>query len=949
MRAMSDSGADKTRIRDLVARCLEQLDERGPAVVDEVCADAPELTERVRRRLGALQKLGLASGGGAAHEAFPEQLGDFKLLRCIGGGGMGVVYLAEQRSLGRTVALKLIRPEHLYFPNARERFRREVEAVSRLRHPAVVPIYTVGESAGVPYYAMEWIDGASLEELIHVLRGRKPHELSGADLRAALEACRDARAADLQPHEPQPPREQPGSPFEATSWVEACFKLMLPVAHALEHAHRQGVVHRDLKPSNVMLTRDGRVLVVDFGLASTQGSSRLTQSGALLGSLPFTPPEIVRHGADTAGPRSDFYSLGVTLYELLSLERAFGGADAEATREAILAGRVRPLRELHPALAWDAETVCMVAMERDPARRYADATALAVDLLAVLSLRPIAARRPGLALRARRFAQRHATWTVAVAAALLLLIAVPAVWAWQQARRADDLAAGNRKLAAQVVRTRSAVMRFLEQTGNVNLANVPGAEPLRRELVAQAAALLEELFAESPSPELRNELAHATTRLATRCSELGDETAARAADARAVALFDAPGALPVATFEDRFAAANAHGNHANLSVEWQSPDAIDLLRAADRDWAALLDERRTDDTLRLRCLALAALVRAPGLPLAEARAATTKVAELLPPWTAGEKRDPNLDVMLAIAQFQLAQRCSHDDLHAESQALYRAALQRLEELDRAWPDHLGAMTLLCNARLEFGQELRVADQTDASLEQLRLARALALRLATNFPSRADFRAQVGFAGLLEGEALLDRGEAGAAKEALEAAVAAFDESLAIAPDESMARNYVSGTQRALAKARLELDDPAGAAVALARARTAAERVVADEPANAWAWSSLAEVWLLAARSPEIAPDGTGRIAAATRSIDAVATALGSAAATPDFAEIAREAVVQATWEFLEQGAAGREPARALLRRVAGLGALDLAALEASPEFDRLLQDDRFRELVEAGL
>ncbi|MSR47300.1 MAG: serine/threonine protein kinase [Planctomycetes bacterium] len=624
IRAISEADPDRSRVRELVARCLDQLEDRGIAIVDELCADAPELAEKVRRRIESLQRLALASNKGGAHDGFPEQLGEFRLKRLIGGGGMGVVYLAERTSLGRLVALKLIRPDQLYFPKARERFRREVDAVARLRHPAVVPIYTFVESAGVPYYAMECIDGASLEEVLSVLRGRRPQDLSGADLRVALRACRDARAADLLPHDLATPGDGPGSPFAATNWVEACFRLML--------------------------TRDERVLVVDFGLASARGSTRLTATGALLGSLPFTPPEILGNGADRCDARSDSYSLGVTLYELLTLSRAFGAENetVERTRAAILTGAVRPPRSLHPALPCDAETVCPVAMERE---------------------RPMV-----------------------------------------------DLRALNARLEVQVARTRRAVTSFLETTGNLSLANVPGADGLRRDLVAEAVATL--------------------------------------------ALLDGPDALPVTTFADRATAATVRTNHSVLLAEREAPEALAALGSAWREWAALHAERPDHETLANLCGAIGHLIFTRDLPLEDALAALHRLEELLPAGSAAAE-DEELALRRATALFHFGARLASADHGPDAIPRHREAIAELVALDARLPDRLKTLQLQSAVRLELGPTLRVGDRTDDAIVELRNAHALAVRIAALFPSRVEFRSRVGIALLLQAEAELDRGDAAA--------------------------------------------------------------------------------------------------------------------------------------------------------------------------------------------
>ncbi len=395
-------------IQRLVAECLTRLENAGPAAVEELLRLHPEHAGQVRSRLQRLLEAGLLEAPASAEPHFPERLGPFRLIERLGGGGMGVVYLAEQEPLGRRVALKLVRPDLLYFEGARERFRREIEVVARLKHPSIVPVYTVGEEEGIPFYAMEHVEGRSLEELLRSLRGRDPSALTGRDLLEAVGGEGDAAALES------------GRTLAAASWVDACFHVMLQLAKALEHAHGQGVLHRDLKPSNIMLTPGARVLLLDFGLASTRGSSRLTRTDAQVGSLAYMAPEQLL--GQPPDERTDLYATGVTLYELLSLRLPYLARDPEETRRRILAGSPRPPREENPALAWDAETVCLTALERDAARRYPSARALADDLRAVLRRMPIAARRPGPWLRARRFAQRNPASSTGVALGALIVV-----------------------------------------------------------------------------------------------------------------------------------------------------------------------------------------------------------------------------------------------------------------------------------------------------------------------------------------------------------------------------------------------------------------------------------------------------------------------------------------------------------------------------------------------
>jgi WD40 repeat protein/serine/threonine protein kinase len=455
---------DPERLRALVAECLERMEIEGESAIEALCTANPNEAAGIRKRLRSLQNVGLLDGAAADPGSPPERLGDFRLLRKLGEGGMGVVYLAEQVSLGRKVALKLVRPGHLLFGGTRERFQREIEAVARLQHPGVVPIYMVGEEQGIPYFAMEHVAGCSVADVLLSLAGRNPGELSGRSLAAAI-AERSHDSA-----EPNYPRAASGYAFEG-SWTDACFRLARQVAEALEHAHRRGVVHRDLKPSNLMVTAQGRVLLLDFGLAATRESHKLTRTGAQLGSLPYLSPEQVRGDSAAIDVRTDVYGLGVTLYEMLTLRVPYGANTNERLMQQILEGHAEPPRRFNSQLSWDAETVCLTAMEADPARRYASAADLARDIDNVLHLRPIEARRPSRWLRLRRWAQRHPGRAVGIAAGSLLLVGGPIVYGLQERGFGIQQKAINAQLADAL--DRSIGVRLLAQASS-QLSIEPG-------------------------------------------------------------------------------------------------------------------------------------------------------------------------------------------------------------------------------------------------------------------------------------------------------------------------------------------------------------------------------------------------------------------------------------------------------------------------------------------
>ncbi len=483
------SDSTDTHLDDLLVEFLDRRESEGVTVLEDLCLRAPDQATRLRSRVAALQRAGLLDTRVA--DGAPERLGDFRVLERLGGGGMGVVYLAEQVSLGRRVALKVLRPEHLWFEGARERFRREAEAVARLSHPAIVPLFSVGEETGVPFLAMEYVHGAALSTLLADLRARPPASLTGEDLRRALEAR-------LGPQETV--RADPLRLFAGT-WSEACARIARVVAEGLEHAHQRGVLHRDVKPSNVMLAADGRVLLVDFGLAARAGADRLTRTGSQLGSLPYMAPEQVGGRADEIGVRTDVYGLGVSLYEMLALRLPYEGPSMHELLRQISDGEAVPVRRWNARVSRDLETVVATAMDPLSAQRYATTEALAHDLRNVVEHRPIDAHRAGPARRALRWTQRHPAAAAAIGLAMLLAIGGPVGYAIQQKRALEDLtneaqrtAQANLALSAALARAESNFTEALDavalmtRVGQEPLAEVPEAEEARRELLEGSLA-----------------------------------------------------------------------------------------------------------------------------------------------------------------------------------------------------------------------------------------------------------------------------------------------------------------------------------------------------------------------------------------------------------------------------------------------------------------------------
>jgi len=416
-----------TELEALVAEGLELETADRETWLDTLSEHSAELGDEVRARLRLLGELGWSR---ASDPAEPRRLGRFVLVERIGLGGMGEVWRAEDGE--RTVAIKLVRPELLWFEGARRRFQREIQAVSALDHSGIVRVLEVGDADGVPWMALEWIDGLSLESLIELLRHRPPDSVTPAELLEPLVALAYVPGA---PEASAPP------PSERT-YPEFVAGLLAHVAEALEHAHARGVIHRDVKPSNILVTARAHTWLADFGLAFSREGSRLTRTGSWLGSLPYASPEQVE-GKGELDERADVYSLGATLYEALTLRTPFLGGSESSVRARVLAGDLPPVRHWNPGVPRSLELVCAKAMDRDPARRYAGAAELARDLRNVAEGRAVRARALPPWLRVARAARRRPRLTVVLLAAVVV-VATLAAWGLrerhlnQQVRRMAD-------------------------------------------------------------------------------------------------------------------------------------------------------------------------------------------------------------------------------------------------------------------------------------------------------------------------------------------------------------------------------------------------------------------------------------------------------------------------------------------------------------------------------
>ncbi len=352
-----------------------QLDGQSPEVPEELRAEF-ERAMAAHRALGEVVDETLVEPSTGAEDRLPPALpADYEVERELGRGGMGVVYLVRQKSLGRDVALKVLRPGEQAFGPLLKRFQDEARHLARLRHPNIVSIHEVGDAEGEPYFTMDYIAGESLATVLQ---------------RGAL------------------------SPTQAVASLKE-------VTSAIQHAHSQGIIHRDLKPSNVLIDADGHAYVTDFGLARdvTQAVGH-TQTGAILGTPQYMAPEQALGQSDRIGEATDLHGLGMLLYEMLTGRPPYGSDAAARVVVRLLHEEPKPLRQLDSRIPRDLETICLKALQKRPEDRYPTATALQEDLRRFEAGESILARRQPLWRKAVRTLRRHA-WQVALGAAVMVI------------------------------------------------------------------------------------------------------------------------------------------------------------------------------------------------------------------------------------------------------------------------------------------------------------------------------------------------------------------------------------------------------------------------------------------------------------------------------------------------------------------------------------------------
>jgi serine/threonine protein kinase/tetratricopeptide (TPR) repeat protein len=712
-----------------LAECLEGL-AWVDAVADQLPPPVPSQSGSVEPPAGDME-LGMP-------------LGDFQLVREVGRGGMGVVYEAEQLSLGRRVALKVLPFAAALDGRHLQRFRTECQAAARLHHGHIVPIYAVGCERGTHFYAMQFVEGRTLAAVIAELRSRKEDKETGrqGDKETKNAAIRTINQAD------DPVSLSPCLAVSSSAFFRAAAQWGIQAAEALDYAHRQDVIHRDIKPANLLVDGQGNLWVTDFGLARLQGESGLTRTGDLVGTLRYMSPEQALGQQERVDHRADIYSLGVTLYELMTLVPAVPGSDRQEVLRRIERDEPRRPRLLNRALPPELETILRKAIAKEPAERYATAQELADDLRRFLEDKPIRARRPPLRRVLVKWARRHRGIVVTAAAAMLvgLVLGITGlVLSNVRVRQEKEQADAARQRAYRNV---TLAMRALESI-YVRVAEKHAPRDPRwvgedRDVLAQVLSFYQELAHENNAdPETRKAKAIAYFRVGDIQALLGQDGPALEAHKRGLALSEELAAEYPTDLEVRSHAVSGRRRLGQM-----------LEKAGDRSAAARHFERSLELGTALAAdfpghtLALGELMRGHsdlGGCLANAGDKTEAEEHFRQAVALGEKLFADLPACapnrmeLAMAHAKLANLLKETRRHAEAENSGRRTVELFTALATENPN---AYYRDCESTARVDLAALLAPQ-DPGTAQALYQRALQIktRLAADYPAVPEYRHQ----------------------------------------------------------------------------------------------------------------------------------------------------------------------------------------------------------------
>ena len=513
----ADPESECELIDQLAERFTAELQGGLSPEIEDYALKYPELADQIRELFPALKIIAKANSQATPaanthpRRYLPEQtvIGDYKIIRKIGQGGMGVVYEAHQQSLGRRVALKLLPYAVVHNEKFVERFRREARAAAKLHHTNIVPVFDVGQEQDTLFYAMQFIEGQGLDEIQRQIAKIKSDQ-HNKSIETVSKLISGTSVAS-------------GSEPNRNDFFKTVARVGISVSDALNYSHQRSMIHRDVKPSNLILDTSGVVWLTDFGLVKTL-DSELTETGDFVGTARYMSPERFKGSCDA---RADIYGLGITLYELVTGRIAYEANDRMHLLDQIANEEPLKPRQVDRNIPLDLETIILKAMEKDPRKRYQVADDLTQDLIRFVDDQPIHARRASLVERSIRWVRRHKAQaaTFASLALLSIVLVVSSLLIWQQRMIAEKNLkdAVNEKMRAdqqsefakaEMQKARDAVSKMLSAVGDIRLRNVPMMDGIRRQLLEEALEFNRQYLVASDDPAVLSEAGHAHERIA---------------------------------------------------------------------------------------------------------------------------------------------------------------------------------------------------------------------------------------------------------------------------------------------------------------------------------------------------------------------------------------------------------------------------------------------------
>lgn len=767
---MSSDSSDRNPVEELAEEFVERRRRGEHVSIEEYAERFPRWSADIRNlfpTLVVMERLGVESLEDEAGNTDPlpmlERIGDYRILREVGRGGMGIVYEAEQESLGRRVAVKVMLPSALMDARQVARFEREARAAAGLHHTNIVPIFGVGQQDGTHYFVMQLIDGQGLDNVLSELRRlRQPggatdtaelsRLLSGSVGGGHVDAGSTSREMSIG--------ERPRNPISsasnsATEYYRTAARLIVQAADALHYANAQGVLHRDLKPANLLLDAAGTLWITDFGLAKSSDSDDLTNTGDIVGTLRYMAPERFENECTA---QSDIYGLGLTLYELVTLRPAYDEADRATLVAQIIHDSPPSPRKIAIDLPRDLETILLKAVSHSPNSRYSTAGEFAADLRRFLDGRPIQARRIGPIERTWRWCRRNPAVASLTFGIIISLLAVSVAYynTRQALAEASTARSGETQALAQAEQRASdaeaaeklaaeAVDQYFTTISESRLIAVPGLQPLRRELLTLALSYYEKLAERSGRrPELKRELAFAHERVASINAWIGSNDEAVSRYRAAIEIIDE---LRRDAPDDRLLVMQGARCHRRLGLELRDSSllaeseahlnlAIELyatVDAADQDSLYIVELART--------LGHRGITRSNRQKLKEAIADCERAVEIL---QAVARSSPQIERALAEAFNMLGNVHADEHLGNFANALepFAHVVQYYREVVEANPRQTYGRRELARALHNLGRAKFAAQDVQGSVALFREALDMRRELYNENPSVGTYQSDV---------------------------------------------------------------------------------------------------------------------------------------------------------------------------------------------------------------